>query len=328
MPKPKEDQEKEGFTMEDMTSEESLKAADEAVKDDVREMLDVLIDEEEDKDKKEDKEEDKEDSEKEESEDEEEEDEKDDKKGEDEEESEDEEEDKEESKEEEEEEDKDKKKDEEPKVDVEVVAKIAKLEGRIEELSKTARAKEEDEEEEKPKVKPIKFISEDRDLAEDPLSAKEYNELLNQARMSAYEEAIKSTPELVGTLVDRKVTLDEAVKTFYEENEDFAPIKDYVGSVANMVVSENPDWKITKVLEETEKRVRKNLDLEKKAEDTHKKTKKKDDGEESGDEEEEKDDKTKKSPLATRRGSRTSRKDEDTRSESQRDIDDIVGVGA
>jgi len=157
----------------------------------------------------------------------------------------------------------------------------------------------------------------------------EYNEMFNRAQISAYEQAIKDTPGLVGKLVDSKVTLDEAVSNFYEENDDLAPIKDYVGSVANMVVSENPDWEITKVLEETEKRVREYLDLEKKAKDTHKKAKgKKDEDEEESDEEEDDDKKGKKSPLATKRGGKSSRKGDDTRSEEQRGIDDIVSVGA
>lgn len=339
MPKPKEDQDKKGLVMEDMASEEVLKVADEAVKKDVNDMLDVLIEEEEseeDKNKKESKEEEDRDKE----------DKDEDKDKEDEDEDEDEEEDKdkkgdeeedeeEESEEEESEEDKDEKKDKEedkdkePKVDVETAAKIARLEGRIDELSKAARAKDkEDEKEEKPKIEPVEFVPKDRNLEENPLTVEEYNKLFNQARISAYEEAIRSTPELVGTLVDRKVSLDEAVKTFYKENEDLAPIKDYVGSVANMVVSENPDWEITKVLEETEKRVRKNLDLEKKAEDTHKKIKKEGDEKEEEDEDEKDEDKKKKSPLATKRGGKSSRKGKDTRSETQTDIDDVVDVGA
>ena len=312
---------------EQPSQDEVLKAADEAVTEDVRSMLDDLIDEEEDKDEDKDEKKDEKDSEDKESEDE-----KDDEKKD--------EEDKDEDKEEdvdkdvdkdkdEEKEDEKKEEDEEPKVDVKVAATIARLEGRIDELSKAAQAKDKEEDvEEKPAIDAIEFISKDRDLAENPLTVEELNELYNQARMSAYEEAIKATPGLVGKLVDSKVTLDDAVKAFYEENEDLAPIKDYVGGVANMVVSENPDWEITKVLEETEKRVREYLSLEKKAKDTHKKAKgKKDEDEEEGDEEEE-DSKKKKSPLASKRGGKSGRKGDDTRSEEQRGIDDIVSVGA
>lgn len=327
MPKPNEDKAKKDVVIEDMASDEALKAADEAVKDDVKSMLDDMLDEEKEEDKKSDEEEEEDSKKKSEEEEESEEDEEEDKdekdeddEGEDEEEEEGD--DKEEEDEDKEDEDKEEEKDEDkkkPVADIEVATTIARLEGRIEELSKTAQAKEKEEKDEGPAIDPIEFISKDTDLTEHPLTTEEMNKLLNQARLSAYEEMVRNTPKLVTTLVEGKITLDKAVDGFYEENEDLAPIKDYVGSVANMVVSENPDWAIDKVLEETEKRVRKNLDLEKKAKDTHEKTKKKKDKDE-----EESDDTKKKNPLASKRGGKSGRKGEDTRSDEQRDIDDIV----
>lgn len=345
MPKPDEEKTKEGLTSEDMASEEALAAADKAVTEDVRSMLDDLIDEEkededkdkdkdkdkeEDKDKEKDKEEDKDKSEEEEESEEESEEDEDEKK----EDKDKEEEDKDKKGEEDEKEEKEE--EDKPKPDVETVTKIAKLEGRIEELSRAALAKDEEEEKKKPALDLVEFISKDRDLAEKPLTVEELNELLNQARTSAYEEAIRNTPELVGTLVKKKLSLDEAVEKFYEENEDLALIKDYVGSAANTIVSEHPDWEIKEILEETEKRVRKALDLEKKAKDTHDKVKDKDkdkdkDKEEDKEEDEEEEDddkKGKKNTLATKRGSKSGRKGKDTRSEQQRGIDDIVAVGA
>jgi hypothetical protein len=52
---------------------------------------------------------------------------------------------------------------------------------------------------------------------------------------------------------------------FYTENKDLKSFKKAVAAVYEELASENPDWKLDKIFEETEKETRKRLELQKKA---------------------------------------------------------------
>jgi len=142
----------------------------------------------------------------------------------------------------------------------------------------TTRAPTTDVPKETPKVEPKKIEVEEVDFVgdldvEDILTDKgELNKILNEVRRSSMEigarlgaeQALRSVPMIVRANVDHFTTMRQGVEKFYKNNPDLEEFKGAVGAVAEQLASENPDWGIDKLFDETEKAARKKLDLHRK----------------------------------------------------------------
>lgn len=111
-------------------------------------------------------------------------------------------------------------------------------------------------------IDPEKYV----ELLEDP---KAFNALLNKIRNDAIDEATKrvtekvllSVPELTVNYVNRHTTLTKAVDKFYNDNPELTTVKAFVGTVANEVQAEHPEWGVEQIFSETAVRAKKSLNL-------------------------------------------------------------------
>jgi len=156
----------------------------------------------------------------------------------------------------------------------------------------------------------------------DPLGDFEFNSLVEDSETfkkwaknfgskiyeKAKEDFYREVPQVVQSTTQEQIQLREKAKEFYENNSDLAEVKPFVAQTTNQVHSEHPDWDFDQVLEESAKRARDALGLEKQALQTEKASKKKDPA------------------LAKEGGSRKSgkRESKDQRSEMERDIDEMI----
>jgi len=88
-----------------------------------------------------------------------------------------------------------------------------------------------------------------------------FNALLTSVVNTAVERSLRLMPQIAGTLYEQRMTLGNAVTSFYKDNADLEPHKKYVGFVANEVSAQHPDWGLKEILQETEKEARNRLKL-------------------------------------------------------------------
>lgn len=88
-----------------------------------------------------------------------------------------------------------------------------------------------------------------------------FNALLTSVVNTAVERSLRLMPQIAGTLYEQRMTLGNAVTSFYKDNVDLEPHKKYVGFVANEVSAQHPDWGLKEILQETEKEARTRLKL-------------------------------------------------------------------
>jgi hypothetical protein len=142
-----------------------------------------------------------------------------------------------------------------------------------------ARRAGEEEEEEVPTEEPEEFsILGDADLDDILDSPDAFNRVMGTAFENfgnvMMKKFLMSIPKVVMQQVRHQSVVQKAVNAFYEENDDLLPYRKLVGATVNEVVSENPDWKMDKVFEESAIRSRKALGLRKGAQKVVRKKKK------------------------------------------------------
>ncbi len=86
-----------------------------------------------------------------------------------------------------------------------------------------------------------------------------FNALLTAVVNTAVERSLRLMPTVAGNLVEQKITLNEAVRSFYTDNSDLIPHKKYIGFIANEITAQHPDWALQQILQETEKVARERL---------------------------------------------------------------------
>lgn len=123
----------------------------------------------------------------------------------------------------------------------------------------------------------IPFVSQE-DL--DNLTPDKMNKLLTKVYNQARQDSLRDIPELAAKTVQNRMTQQQVVDAYFEENPEILEVREYAGQIANQVQSENPEMGIREVLTEMDKRVRKNLHIKKKAEDIETKRKEKEEEEE------------------------------------------------
>lgn len=110
-----------------------------------------------------------------------------------------------------------------------------------------------------------------KELMSDPVK---FAEFMNNYGNSIREQSMREATQVATSNASQQIKVMQAVSDFYRKNEDLVPYKKYIGSVANRVQSEHPDWELDQVLSETEKRSRTDLRLAQKAQETESKRKK------------------------------------------------------
>jgi len=168
----------------------------------------------------------------------------------------------------------------------ELQARIAKLTGRVEELtgdSTLESSKEESTKEEKPiekespkeelpklEIDPQDFLGDTSidDLVDDK---DKFNEVLGKvctkavetAKTQVFEKVLLAIPNIVLGHVNRSTVVGEMVKNFYTANEDLVAVKKTVSAVANNLHAENPDWDLDRVFKEAGPKTREVLGMRK-----------------------------------------------------------------
>lgn len=121
-----------------------------------------------------------------------------------------------------------------------------------------------DNTEEKFEVPEFNFVQ-DVDMDELMTNPKLLNTMLNQAAKHgaqfAYEQSLKVAPTKITPVVQKKVSEAQKVESFFSKNADIAQFRPYFTTVAQDVFNEDPTMSVDKLLNETAKRVRKDLNL-------------------------------------------------------------------
>jgi hypothetical protein len=153
---------------------------------------------------------------------------------------------------------------------------VQQLQAQLEELTELSSSKDESTKQEgPPEYEPQQFVKSDDDLDGVLNSAEGLNNALNSAVQTAIQHVYKGMPGVIKNNVAQQIQLQETVSNFYSNNEDLKKHRGFVGKVSERIMSENPNWSMQKVLDETAKEARKRLGLKQKAEG---KAKKKDPG--------------------------------------------------
>lgn len=92
-------------------------------------------------------------------------------------------------------------------------------------------------------------------------SLPKFNALMNKVSRHAGEEMFKAMPDVVRNLVEYRVAVGVKTEEFYRDNPDLKGYKPVVSLVGRQLQSEHQDWDIDKLLEETNKEVRRKLML-------------------------------------------------------------------
>ena len=94
---------------------------------------------------------------------------------------------------------------------------------------------------------------------------------MNQVQQASVQQVLTSIPHIVGSFVQRQTSLRDVANEFYTKYPELGKVKQYVGTVANEVAAENPDWEIGRVLEETATRAMNALSIQRGMQSTLKK---------------------------------------------------------
>lgn len=146
---------------------------------------------------------------------------------------------------------------------------------------------------------------------------KKFNQVLAKvykaAEANARQKVMQDVPQLVQKTASRQATYQTAVQNFYDDNPDLKPFKKFVSVTMNEVAAENPDMNLEDMLQETAKRARKNLALASSAR-------------EQEEERREQEDQGPSDKPAFAEGSKGGRSNGggDTRSNQQKQIDDLI----
>lgn len=111
------------------------------------------------------------------------------------------------------------------------------------------------------KVVALPFVKNEKELEEVLDSPAKYNKHLTQVYAKVMEDMMGLLPGMINPLVTHYVTVSRAAQTFFTENQDLLPYRDYVGDTVNEVRAEMPEAAFEQVMGEAEKRVRARLQL-------------------------------------------------------------------
>lgn len=144
---------------------------------------------------------------------------------------------------------------------------VAQLQAQLEELTEMSTPRDgEPEPEEGQEYEPQQFLRSDDDLDSVLNSSENLNKVLNSAVQTAIQHVYKGIPGVIKNNVAQQVQLQETVSNFYSQNPELKKHRGFVGKVSERIMSENPNWSMQKVLEETAKEARKRLRLKQSAE--------------------------------------------------------------
>ena len=148
---------------------------------------------------------------------------------------------------------------------------VTQLQARLEELTEMSIPKEgEASEEGPPKYEDQKFLQSDDELDNVLNSSEGLNKILNSAVQTAIQHVYKGIPGVVKNNVAQQVQLQETVSEFYSNNPELKKHRTFIGKISERIMSENPNWAMQKVLEETSKEARKRLKLKSTAKEKEK----------------------------------------------------------
>jgi len=185
----------------------------------------------------------------------------------------------------------------------EQLAKAQEKEEEVEEPSDT--------EEPKKDLETLEFFEDDVEFEQALNSREEFNNFVSRLVDAVEQSVLQNIPDVVSKTVERQTTQQEVISSWRSENQDLIDEKPkFTGWVANQVQSEHPDWSLEQQLQETAKRVRKELDLDKEATKLEKERKSKESSSKT---------KTARKPRGSRGGANP-----DTRNEQQKQIDEIL----
>ena len=78
------------------------------------------------------------------------------------------------------------------------------------------------------------------------------------------QKVLNSVSEVVEPVIDNKLNLQLAVKSFYRDNKHLKPHAQIVGMLSNVIASKRPDWSMEQVLDETAIQANKHFDKKRK----------------------------------------------------------------
>jgi len=139
--------------------------------------------------------------------------------------------------------------------------------------NQTTQVEEVGEDEEKTKQEIIEQFVSEENFEEITSSPEALNKVLSNVYNKAVENALTRILPSVNQIVAQQMHVRNLVDNFYKENADLAPYKEFVGFLANQILSKNPDWAYEKVFEEVEKLARAKLKLPKGGGDVETETK-------------------------------------------------------
>jgi len=142
---------------------------------------------------------------------------------------------------------------------------VTQLQARLEELTEMSIPKEGETKEGPPEYEDQKFLQSDDELDNVLNSSENLNKVLNSAVQTAIQHVYKGIPGVVKNNVAQQVQLQETVSEFYSNNPELKKHRTFVGKISERIISENSNWSMQKVLEETSKEARKRLKLKSKA---------------------------------------------------------------
>lgn len=85
--------------------------------------------------------------------------------------------------------------------------------------------------------------------------------VIDHTRTSTINSLQAELPQMVDSRATQAISTQRLVDDFYRDNSDLAAVKQTVGEVAKNVSSENPEWDLQKVMEESAVRTRKLLGI-------------------------------------------------------------------
>lgn len=101
-----------------------------------------------------------------------------------------------------------------------------------------------------------------------------FNNKLNEVRLQAVQHTFKAMPQMVTHYTTQQAAMNDAVKTFYENNPQLAGVKELVAQQVTSVGSEHPEWDMHEILKEVETKSYKLLGIKKQAASKEKSKKK------------------------------------------------------
>lgn len=88
-----------------------------------------------------------------------------------------------------------------------------------------------------------------------------FKRAISTVRQDTVKELTGVIPQVVTPHIQQQVSLQEMHRVFYENNPELSGLKGYVTQLAQELSTNNPEWNIGKVLEETAKTAKANLGL-------------------------------------------------------------------